>query len=109
MSDAHPARDNGTLDYKRCARLHNYLAAFGWMARNGKDKPDLDALAAEKWFFHEANEDVEAIRERLGMPLNMFLDLVYDPSPPFFYWVKALRMMLCDESFIDERIKSDLF
>jgi hypothetical protein len=55
VSDDNPARDDGALDYERCARLHNYLVAYGWMARNGRDTPDLDALASEKWFFQEAN------------------------------------------------------
>ncbi|KAJ5277799.1 hypothetical protein N7524_003952 [Penicillium chrysogenum] len=107
VSDDNPACDDGTLDYERCARLHNYLVAYGWMARNGRDTPDLDALASEKWFFHEANEGVEAIRERLDEPLNKFLDLIYDPRPPFFYWVDSLVMMLCDEFFIDDNEMED--
>ncbi|KAF3016568.1 hypothetical protein E8E15_000471 [Penicillium rubens] len=102
VSDDNPARDDGTLDYERCARLHNYLVAYGWMARNGKDTPDVDALASEKWFFHDANEEVEATRERLNAPLNKFLDLVYDPRPPFFYWIDGLVMELSDEYFIDD-------
>jgi hypothetical protein len=102
VSDDNPARDDGTLDYERCARLHNYLVAYGWMARNGKDTPDLDALASEKWFFHEANEEIEATRERLDAPLNKFLDLIYDPRPPFFYWVDGLVMELSDDFFIDD-------
>ncbi|KAJ5215414.1 uncharacterized protein N7498_001821 [Penicillium cinerascens] len=72
VSDDNPARDDGTLDYERCARLLNYLVAYGWMTRNGRETPDLDALASEKWFFHEANEEVEAIIERLDAPLNKF-------------------------------------
>ncbi|KAJ6000203.1 hypothetical protein N7481_000612 [Penicillium waksmanii] len=101
VSDENPPRDNGTLEYERCARLHNYLAAYGWMARNGKEAPelDLDALAAEKRFFHETNDEVDAIRDRLDAPLNKFLDLVYDPHPFFFYWVNGLEMMLIDEFF----------
>ncbi|OGE53200.1 hypothetical protein PENARI_c008G01235 [Penicillium arizonense] len=102
VSGDNPAHDDGTLDYERCARLHNYLVAYGWMARNGRDTPDLDALASEKWFFHEANEEVEAIRERLDVPLNKFLDLIYDPRPPFFYWIDGLVMELSDEYFIDD-------
>jgi hypothetical protein len=85
VSDDNPARDEGTLDYERCARLHNYLVAYGWMARNRRDTPDLEALASEKWVFNEANEEVQATRERLDAPLNKFLDSIYDPRPPFFY------------------------
>lgn len=72
------------------------------MVRNGRETPDLDALASEKWVFHEANEEVEAIRERLDAPLNKFLDLIYDPRPPFFYWVDGLAMILSDEFCIDD-------
>ncbi|KAJ5465377.1 hypothetical protein N7530_009164 [Penicillium desertorum] len=109
VSDDNPAPDDGALDYERCARLHNYLVAYGWMARNGRDTPDLDALASEKWFFQEANRGggVEAIRERLDEPLNKFLDLIHDPRPPFFYWVDGLVMMLCDNFFIDDNEMED--
>jgi hypothetical protein len=31
-----------------------------------------------------------------------FLDLVYDPRPPFFYWIDGLVMELSDEYFIDD-------
>ncbi|KAJ5975131.1 hypothetical protein N7481_008838 [Penicillium waksmanii] len=99
VSDENPARD-GALDYERCARLHNYLVAYGWMARHERDTPDLDALASEEWFFQEAEEDIAAIRSRLITPLNSFLDSIYDPNPDFFYWVNRLEMMLCDEYFI---------
>ncbi|KAJ5893060.1 hypothetical protein N7504_009751 [Penicillium tannophilum] len=102
VSEENPPRDDGTLDYERCARLHNYLVAYGWMARHGKDMPDLDALAREKWFFGEAEEDIQAVRERLVPSLNSFLDLIYDPEPEFFYWVERLDMRLCDESFVFE-------
>ncbi|KAJ5871208.1 uncharacterized protein N7529_003561 [Penicillium soppii] len=99
VSDKNPARDEDTLDYQRCARLHNYLVAYGWMARHGRDTPDLDALGRERWFFRQPAEDIEAIREHLHSSLNSFLDLIYDPEPSFFYWVNSLEMRLCDESF----------
>lgn len=101
VSDENPARDDGILDYERCARLHNYLVAYGWMARNGKDMPDLDALASERWLFHESNE-IEVTRQRFDAPLNNFLDLIYDPRPAFFYWVDNLSMTLADEFVIDD-------
>ncbi|KAJ5561754.1 hypothetical protein N7535_003785 [Penicillium sp. DV-2018c] len=108
VSDDNPARDDGTLDYERCARLHNYLVAYDWMARNGRDTPDLDALASERWLFHEANaDDLEATRQRLDAPLNRFLDLVSDHRPPFFYWIDGLAMALSDEFFIGENGRED--
>ncbi|CAI7652690.1 unnamed protein product [Penicillium manginii] len=101
VSEENPAHD-GSLDYERCARLHNYLVAYGWMARHERDTPDLDALASEEWFFQEAEEDIAAIRSRLITPLNSFLDSIYDPNPDFFYWVNRLVMMPCDEYINDE-------
>ncbi|KAJ5168218.1 uncharacterized protein N7482_003812 [Penicillium canariense] len=72
------------------------------MARNGRDTPDLDALASQSWFFNEAKEDIDAIRERLDPSLNSFLDLIYDPEPQFFYWVNRVVMRLSDEAFLLE-------
>ncbi|KAJ5359993.1 hypothetical protein N7517_009184 [Penicillium concentricum] len=69
------------------------------MTRNGKNTPDLDALASESWFFNQPNENIDTIRARLGPSLNSFIDSIYDPTPGFFYWVSRLRMELVDESF----------
>ncbi|KAJ5703627.1 hypothetical protein N7493_011552 [Penicillium malachiteum] len=98
VSDENPAREDGTLDYERCARLHNYLAAYGWMARHGKDTPNLDALASNRRFLRTA-EDERALRERLDSSLISFLDSIYDPQVEFFYWVCGLDMESCDDSF----------
>lgn len=84
VSDSSPARD-GTLDYERCARLHNSLVAYSWMAHHKRDTPDLNTLASEEWFFREAEENIAAIRSRLITPLNSFLDSIYNPNPDFFY------------------------
>ena len=102
VTHENPARDEDTLDFQRCARLHNYLVAYAYMARNNTNTPDLDALANETWFFHESNVDIDAIRARLDSSLNSFLDLVYDPCPGFFYWVNGLQMGLADEYIFDE-------
>lgn len=99
VSDENPARDEDTLDFQRCARLHNYLVAYAYMARNGTNTPDLDALACESWFFNQPDENIDAIRARLDPSLNAFLDSIYDPPPGFFYWVSGLRMKLADEFF----------
>jgi hypothetical protein len=34
-------------DYERCARLHNHLVAYGWMARDGQETLNLDELASQ--------------------------------------------------------------
>ncbi|KAJ5917341.1 hypothetical protein N7466_010895 [Penicillium verhagenii] len=98
VTDDNPPRyiNDGTLDYERCARLHNYLVAYDWMARHRTDTPKLDALAREKWFWAESNEGIQATRERLIPSLNSFLDLIYDPEPEFFYWVGGLIMSFED-------------
>ncbi|EED16494.1 hypothetical protein TSTA_015790 [Talaromyces stipitatus ATCC 10500] len=44
VSPSNPARNNGTLDYERCARLHSHLAAYGWMAHHEKGPHELDEL-----------------------------------------------------------------
>lgn len=100
VTEDNPARNNGTLDYERSARLHNYLVAYGWMARYGREAPDLDALASQPFYF--ADENTDAVRERLDPSLNSFLDLIYAPEPEFFYWVNDVSMMFCDESFSKE-------
>ncbi|KAJ5465642.1 hypothetical protein N7530_009429 [Penicillium desertorum] len=36
VSDENLERDKDTLDFQRCARLHNYLVAYAYMARKRK-------------------------------------------------------------------------
>ncbi|CAG8066575.1 unnamed protein product [Penicillium salamii] len=102
VSDDNPARDEYTLDFQRCARLHNYLVAYAYMARKETKTLDLDALASESWFFNQPSENVKAIRARLDPSLNLFLDSIYDPEPGFFYWVSGLEMRLADECFFED-------
>lgn len=102
VSDDNPACNDGTFDYERCARLHNYLVAYAWMARHGRDTPDLDALAEEKRFFSDRNPNRDANRELLDPSLNSFLDMIYDPQPGLFYWIVGLAMEPCDETFCHE-------
>ncbi|KAJ5374934.1 hypothetical protein N7517_006940 [Penicillium concentricum] len=100
VSEANPARLSGPLDYERCARLHNYLVAYGWMARHRQETPNLDELASQAFVF--PNEDIQAVRERLHPSVNSFLDSVFSPEPSFFYWVNDITMELVDEIFQDE-------
>lgn len=100
VSVLNPARSDGPLDYERCARLHNYLVAYGWMARYERDTPDLDALASQS--LHFMDEDTDVVRQRLDPSLNSFLDMIYTPESNFFYWVNGISVMFCDESFVYE-------
>ncbi|KAI2684472.1 hypothetical protein LCP963914a_5204 [Penicillium roqueforti] len=100
VSEANPARLNGPLDYERCARLHNYLVAYGWMARHGQETPNLDVLASQPFIF--ADEDTQAVRERLHPSVNSFLDSIFSPEPGFFYWINDISMQLVDNIFLGE-------
>lgn len=44
VSATNPARTDGTFDYERRATQHNYLVAYGWMARHKKGPHELDEL-----------------------------------------------------------------
>ncbi|KAJ5504255.1 hypothetical protein N7463_007129 [Penicillium fimorum] len=94
VSEVNASRLNCALDYELCARLHNYLVAFGWMARYGQETPNLDELATD--------EDIQAVRKRLHPSVNPFLDSIFSPGPSFFYWVNDITMELVDEIFQDE-------
>lgn len=51
VSETNPARVDGTFDDERCARLHNYLVAYGWMKFNEQDPGHLaDLLNAPSFF-----------------------------------------------------------
>lgn len=41
VTEAAPARDDGTLDVSRCAALHNFLVRYGWavMGHRLRDVP----------------------------------------------------------------------
>lgn len=53
VTEAAPARDDGTLDVSRCAALHNFLVRYGWagMGHRLRDVPRLT--------FFEKHEDDE--------------------------------------------------
>ncbi|KAL1847332.1 hypothetical protein Plec18167_001413 [Paecilomyces lecythidis] len=105
VSESNPARVDGSLDYGRCARLHNYLVAYGWMIRHGQETPDLNALANQPLIL--ADEDLEAIRVRLVPSVKSFLDLIFAAEPDMFYWVHNVTMQFCDENFPDEENELD--
>lgn len=52
VTDASPARDDGTLDFSRCAALHNFLVRYGWagMGHSLSDVPRQN-------FFEKYNDD----------------------------------------------------
>ncbi|KFY70553.1 hypothetical protein V499_09082 [Pseudogymnoascus sp. VKM F-103] len=81
-----PARETGTLDYQRCALLHNFLVEYSWLA-DGQSLADLDRRS----FFERNGDEAEKIRERLDPALIAFLEAAYDVEGTVFYlWVVGI-------------------
>ena len=102
VSDSNPARTGGPLDYERCARLHNYLVAYGWMAYHGREAQDLEELFSRPSFFERDRDDSEVPLDRLDAALISFLESIIMPDEAFFYWVYQVVMMPADETFFEE-------
>ena len=81
-----PARETGTLDYQRCALLHNFLVEYSWLA-DGQSLADLERRS----FFERYGDEAEEIRERLDPALTAFLEAAYDVEGTVFYlWVEGI-------------------
>ncbi|KAJ8128201.1 hypothetical protein O1611_g5435 [Lasiodiplodia mahajangana] len=100
---ANPAREDRTLDYERCAKLHNRLVEHAWVA----DGRLLDDLERRSFFEHYGNE-ANDIADRLDPSLVAFLKsiiIVPNDAPPFFFWVKGIappaEMFSAHEMFQD--------
>ncbi|KAJ2988999.1 hypothetical protein NUW58_g3691 [Xylaria curta] len=83
----YPARQDGTLDHVRCAKLHNWLVGHAWVA----DGRSLDELERPSFFQHYG-EEANEIAERLEPSLISFLQsvVVSGDLPPFFFWVEGI-------------------
>lgn len=99
VSDDNPARDEGDLDYERCAVLHNAIVKHGWVA-GGRSLDDLPLTTC--W---EADEEGwEDNTDRLQPSMIEFLKRAYDTALPdttplhncasrqykFFYFLSGL-------------------
>lgn len=88
VTPSHPPSSLASLDYTRCAVLHNYIIQEGWV---GSGRP-LDELPRESWF-EKHGDDAEQIRNRLDPSLASFLEKAYvidSTQVSFFYWVSKL-------------------
>jgi len=88
VTPLHPPSNLASLDYTRCAVLHNYIVQEGWV---GSGRP-LNELPRESWFEKYGNA-AEQIRDRLDPSLVSFLEKAYDIDTTllsFFYWVSSL-------------------
>jgi hypothetical protein len=99
VSDDNPAREEGDLDFERCAALHNAIVKHGWTA-SGHSLDDLPLTTcwganAEKW-----EEDAD----RLHPSMIEFLKRAYDTELPdsdyrFFYYLYGIIGPQGHESF----------
>ncbi|KAI0547409.1 hypothetical protein F4679DRAFT_597645 [Xylaria curta] len=84
---ANPARDDGTLDYERCAKLHNSLVEHAWVA-DGRLLDDLERRS----FFEHYGDEANDIADRLDPSLVAFLNSIIVPEDPpsFFFWIEGI-------------------
>ncbi|KAH7134903.1 hypothetical protein B0J11DRAFT_517185 [Dendryphion nanum] len=78
-----------TLDYERCASLHNKIVEIGW-ERSGRDLKDLE----KKNWFERYGEDASSIRSSLSSDLVAFLERTWavdSNDHSFFYYVWGLQ------------------
>ncbi|EFQ96936.1 hypothetical protein MGYG_08861 [Nannizzia gypsea CBS 118893] len=96
VSDTNPAQDadNGVLDVQRCVRLHNYLVARGWMAKNHKQPADLHHLLARPSYESIHADQLARVGHKIDPDLRSFLAAIIAPdqerrdeNPYLFYWV----------------------
>ena len=77
VSDDNPARDEGDLDYERCAALHNAIVKHGWIA-SGRSLEELPLTTC--WGADE--EGWEGYADRLQPSMIEFLKRAYDTDLP---------------------------
>jgi hypothetical protein len=99
VSEDNPARDEGDMDYERCAALHNAIVKHGWIA-SGRSLDDLPLTTC--WQANE--EDWEEDVDRLHPSMIEFLKRAYNTDLPdtkpmynfmskdykFFYYLSGL-------------------
>ncbi|KAF2969309.1 hypothetical protein GQX73_g4254 [Xylaria multiplex] len=84
---ANPAREDGTLDHERCAKLHNRLVEHAWVV-DGRVLDDLERRS----FFEHYGDEANDIVDRLDPSVVAFLKSIIVPEdpPPFFFWVEGI-------------------
>ncbi|KAJ5389941.1 uncharacterized protein N7496_001009 [Penicillium cataractarum] len=107
VSESNPAREDGTFDYERCARLHNYLVAYGWMAHHEREVDDLQELLSRPSFFELEGYDLGVPMHRLNPEMVSFLQSIILPGDRegLFYWVDSMGVLPADLYFFDQENK----
>lgn len=90
VTPENPPRSLDSLDYERCAALHNYLIQYAWAA-SGRN---INHLKFSTWF-NNHGDTANAIRDRREPSLVKFLETACDPPGGcddiiLFYWVSGL-------------------
>ncbi|KAI0115533.1 hypothetical protein GGR51DRAFT_546322 [Nemania sp. FL0031] len=82
-----PDREVVTLNYERCAKLHNYLVEYAWVA-DGRSLDDL----GRRSYFERYGDEANDIADRLDPSLLAFLKSIIVPEDPpiFFFWVERI-------------------
>lgn len=99
VSDENPAREEGDLDYERCAALHNAIVKHGWTA-GGRSLDDMPTITA----WETEPDEWELDTDRLHSSMVEFLKRAYSTDLPetepiydfgsreykFFYFLNGL-------------------
>ncbi|KAJ5286594.1 hypothetical protein N7478_002280 [Penicillium angulare] len=102
VTPSNPARNDYTLDYTRCSRLHNYIVGYLWSAQHNWETPSTSELAARpRTLGYEPDHDISALRSRLHPSVNKLIDLTYESENQFFYFVHGLDAQLADEWILE--------
>lgn len=109
VTEQRPARSDGPLDYERCARLHNYLAVYGWMAVAGEHEQGLDELLGRPSFLERQADGDGMPLDRLDPALISFLERIILPDPVqgVFFWAESVVaapadwLFFLDDSSVD--------
>jgi hypothetical protein len=103
VSHSNPARTDGrSLDYERCARLHNYLVAYGWMAYHQRSAQDLEELLTRPSFFELPRDNSEFHRDRLDAGLVSYLESIIMHDEGLSFWAANVQVTPVDEYFFVE-------
>jgi hypothetical protein len=87
VTSSNPPRQTDGLDYGRCAVLHNYIVAHGWIG-SGFNPAELPRRTWFDTYRDEADEQRENLHDSVVEFLKRAWDVTEDMT--FFYWVSRL-------------------
>ncbi|CZR61822.1 uncharacterized protein PAC_11719 [Phialocephala subalpina] len=91
VTEEHPVREMDSMDWERCAALHNLIIHLGWTG-SGKDASE---MPRQTWWQAKITSDYleEEWSRRLSPSLSMFLRAAFDQPQDqnFFYYAACLN------------------